>query len=56
MSAFPAGGQQGQGHATTVSQIVADRLGLAPEAVHVFESDTLLTPYGAGAGSSPSDW
>src|SRR5439155_10027128 len=52
VSAFPAGGQQGQGHATTISQIVGDRLGLPPAMVHVFESDTLLTPYGAGAGSS----
>ncbi|MBI4212955.1 MAG: xanthine dehydrogenase family protein molybdopterin-binding subunit [Chloroflexi bacterium] len=52
ISAYPAGGAQGQGHKTTVSQIVADRLGCLPENVQVFMSDTLVTPNGAGAGSS----
>lgn len=52
VSAFPAGAQQGQGHITTVSQIVADRLGLAPERVHVVMQDSLVSPFGAGAASS----
>ncbi len=52
ISAYPAGGAQGQGHKTTVSQIVADRLGCSMENVQVFMSDTLVTPNGAGAGSS----
>ncbi|MBI4214049.1 MAG: xanthine dehydrogenase family protein [Chloroflexi bacterium] len=53
VSAYPAGGQQGQGHSTTVSQIVADRLGISPEMVYVLgESDSVVTPYGAGPGSS----
>ncbi len=53
VSAFPAGGQQGQGHSTTVSQIVADRLGTSPDMVYVLgESDSVVTPYGAGPGSS----
>ncbi|MBI4214047.1 MAG: xanthine dehydrogenase family protein [Chloroflexi bacterium] len=52
ISAYPAGAQQGQGHITTVSQIVADRMGGSPDNVHVFEPDTLVTPVGAGAGSS----
>ena len=37
---------------TLLSLFGHDRLGLSPAMVHVFESDTLLTPYGAGAGSS----
>jgi carbon-monoxide dehydrogenase large subunit len=54
VSVFPSGGQQGQGHVTTISQIVADRLGVAPDVVHVFASDTVVTPHGAGTGSSRS--
>ncbi|MBI4212975.1 MAG: xanthine dehydrogenase family protein [Chloroflexi bacterium] len=52
ISAHPAGGQQGQGHQTTVAQIVSDRLGCSPDNVHVTDGDSLVTPYGAGAGSS----
>ncbi|MBI4213604.1 MAG: xanthine dehydrogenase family protein molybdopterin-binding subunit [Chloroflexi bacterium] len=52
ISAYPAGGVQGQGHATTVSQIVADRLGCLPGNVHVTDGDSLVTPFGAGPGSS----
>ena len=55
ISAYPAGGQQGQGHSTTVSQIVADRLNTSPDSVFVLgESDSVVTPYGAGPGSSRS--
>ena len=52
ISAYPAGGQQGQGHQTTVAQIVADRLGCSPDNVFVTDGDSLVTPYGAGPGSS----
>ena len=52
VSAYPAGGVQGQGHGTTVAQIVADRLGCSANNVHVIEGDSLLTPYGAGPASS----
>ncbi len=52
VSAYPAGGVQGQGHGTSVSQIVADRLGCSADNVHVVHGDSLLTPYGAGPASS----
>ncbi|MBI4213517.1 MAG: xanthine dehydrogenase family protein [Chloroflexi bacterium] len=52
ISAYPGGGQNGQGHQTTVAQIVADRLGCSPDSVHVTDGDSLVTPYGGGPGSS----
>ncbi|MBI4213571.1 MAG: xanthine dehydrogenase family protein [Chloroflexi bacterium] len=52
ISAYPAGGQNGQGHQTTVAQIVSDRLGCSPDRVFVVDGDSLVTPYGAGPGSS----
>jgi carbon-monoxide dehydrogenase large subunit len=39
---------QGQGHATTVAQVVADALGLTPADVAVFSGDTASAPYGMG--------
>jgi carbon-monoxide dehydrogenase large subunit len=44
----------GQGLATTLSQIVADQLGVAPEAVRVIHGDTDRTPYGWGTFASRS--
>jgi carbon-monoxide dehydrogenase large subunit len=43
---------QGQGMPTALAQIVADELGLAPEAVLVRSGDTALTPYGGGTWAS----
>jgi carbon-monoxide dehydrogenase large subunit len=43
---------QGQGHATTIAQVVADRLGVALERVRLAASDTAVAPTGAGAFGS----
>ncbi len=43
---------QGQGVKTMLAQIVADVLGLAPEAIHVVVGDTSATPAGLGAYAS----
>jgi len=43
---------QGQGHATTLAQIVADRLGLALERVRVQPGDTSRSPRGSGTFGS----
>ena len=43
---------QGHGTATTLAQIIADRLGVAIEDVTVFEGDSARTGLGAGAGGS----
>src|SRR5438046_2771402 len=45
LTSFPS---QGQGHATTVAQLVADRLGVAMDAVRVLPADTLCAPRGRG--------
>ncbi|MYE00773.1 MAG: molybdopterin-dependent oxidoreductase, partial [Alphaproteobacteria bacterium] len=42
----------GQGTLSALAQIVADRLGIAPEDVGVVGGDTALTPYGGGAWAS----
>src|SRR5437660_10374974 len=39
---------QGQGHATTIAQIVADRLGLPLEGVRLQRGDTAESPCGRG--------
>ena len=46
---FPS---QGQGHATTAAQIVADRLGVPIESVHVVQPDTDTAPPGTGTFAS----
>ena len=46
---FPS---QGQGHATTVAQVVADRLGVPLERVRIAPSDTAAAPPGAGTFGS----
>ena len=43
---------QGQGHATTFAQIVADELGIPSTDVKVVEGDTDNTPYGLGTYAS----
>ena len=48
-TSFPA---QGQGHATTIAQVVADRLGVALERVTVRTGDTDALPDGVGSHAS----
>ncbi|MEE3000401.1 MAG: xanthine dehydrogenase family protein molybdopterin-binding subunit [Pseudomonadota bacterium] len=43
---------QGQGHATMYTQIICDRLGLAPEQIRIVEGDTKTLDAGFGAGGS----
>src|SRR5262249_49033751 len=43
---------QGQGHLTTVAQVLADELGLPIEHVHVRSGDTAAAPYGMGPRGS----
>ncbi|HKC21577.1 MAG TPA: molybdopterin cofactor-binding domain-containing protein [Gaiellaceae bacterium] len=45
---------QGQGHETTVTQVVAEELGVAPEDVTVLFGDTQGTPFGYGTYASRS--
>jgi carbon-monoxide dehydrogenase large subunit len=42
----------GQGHETTMPQILADRLGLPNSIIHLKQGDTDLIPMGGGHGSS----
>ncbi len=42
----------GQGHETAYTQIVADRLAIAPALVRVRQGDSDLVPYGSGNGGS----
>lgn len=44
----------GQSHTTTFAQIVAEELGISPDAVTVFQSDTQKAPYGQGTYGSRS--
>ncbi len=44
----------GQGLRTTIAQIVADEVGVAPQAVRVIHGDTDRTPYGWGTFASRS--
>jgi carbon-monoxide dehydrogenase large subunit len=44
----------GQGLKTALSQVIADELGVAPEAVRVISGDTDRTPYGWGTFASRS--
>jgi carbon-monoxide dehydrogenase large subunit len=48
-TSFPS---QGQGHATTIAQLVADRLGVPLDAVRVLPVDTLGAPRGSGTFGS----
>lgn len=44
----------GQGHATSFSMLVADRLGVPMEQIRYEQSDTALVPRGSGTGGSRS--
>ena len=48
-TSFPS---QGQGHATTITQLVADRLGVPMKSVRVLPVDTLAAPRGSGTFGS----
>jgi carbon-monoxide dehydrogenase large subunit len=48
-TSFPS---QGQGHATTIAQIIADRLGVPLERVRVEPTDTRVAPLGSGTFGS----
>ena len=49
LTSFPS---QGQGHATTIAQLVADRLGVPFDRIHVEPVDTLAAPRGSGTFGS----
>ncbi len=51
---FSSMGEQGQGHETTIAQIVASQTGIPFDKIQVIHGDTLPTPYGFGTGSSRS--
>lgn len=51
---FSSMGEQGQGHETTIAQIVASQTGMPFDKITVIHGDTLPTPYGFGTGSSRS--
>jgi carbon-monoxide dehydrogenase large subunit len=44
----------GQGHETVLTQVLCDRLGLAPESVRVIQGDTDKVTFGVGTGGSRS--
>jgi carbon-monoxide dehydrogenase large subunit len=54
ISVFAGSQSTGQGHATAYAQIVADRLGVAPQQVRVIQGDTDLVVTGTGTGGSSS--
>jgi carbon-monoxide dehydrogenase large subunit len=49
LTSFPS---QGQGHATALAQLLADRLGVSMDAVRVFPVDTHASPRGSGTFGS----
>jgi carbon-monoxide dehydrogenase large subunit len=54
VSVYSSMGEQGQGHETTIAQIVSAQIGIPVEKIHVVHGDTSSTPYGFGTGSSRS--
>src|SRR5207247_1317148 len=48
VTVFTGSHSHGQGHETTFAQIVADRLGIALDAVEVVHGDTGRVPFGMG--------
>jgi aerobic carbon-monoxide dehydrogenase large subunit len=52
--AFVSAASQGQGHTTTLAQVLADELGADLAAVTVVEGDTERCPYGSGSFASRS--
>lgn len=51
---FVSAASQGQGHATTFAQVLADELGVDLAAVTIVEGDTERCPYGSGSFASRS--
>jgi carbon-monoxide dehydrogenase large subunit len=51
---FVSAASQGQGHATTLAQVLADELGVDLDAVTIVEGDTERCPYGSGSFASRS--
>src|SRR6476620_2041943 len=54
VTVFTGSHAHGQGHETTFAQVVADRLGLAIEAVEIVHGDTSKIPFGMGTYGSRS--
>ncbi|AOY94063.1 carbon monoxide dehydrogenase [Cupriavidus sp. USMAA2-4] len=54
VTVFTGSHSHGQGHETTFAQVVADRLGIALEAVEVVHGDTGRVPFGMGTYGSRS--
>ncbi len=54
VSVYTGSSAHGQGHATTFSQIVADRLGVEVDSVEVIHGDTDKVPFGWGTYGSRS--
>ncbi len=52
VSVFSSGSDEGQGHATSISQLVADELNLPFDDIVVVEGDSWACPYGSGSYSS----
>jgi aerobic carbon-monoxide dehydrogenase large subunit len=52
IAVFPSGSDEGQGHATSISQLVADELQVPFDDILVVEGDSLACPYGSGSYSS----
>lgn len=50
--AFVSAASQGQGHATTLAQILADELGVPLDTVTIVQADTDSCPYGSGTFAS----
>src|SRR3989442_10083688 len=51
---FVSAASQGQGHATTLAQVLADEIGVPMAAVSIVEGDTERCPYGSGSFARPS--
>jgi carbon-monoxide dehydrogenase large subunit len=51
---FVSAASQGQGHATTLAQVLADELGVPLEKVSIVEGDTERCPHGSGSFASRS--
>ena len=51
---FVSAASQGQGHATTLAQVLADELGVSLDAVSIVEGDTERCPHGSGSFASRS--
>lgn len=54
VSVYSSMGEQGQGHETTIAQIISAQIGIPVEKIEVVHGDTSSTPYGFGTGSSRS--